>query len=268
LHGIGTKILEKITEILETGKLRRVELEVEDERTTTFNLFSLIFGAGPTTVNKWYAQGYRTLDDIRKCAKLTYQQEIGLNYYEEFQQRIPREEVTQLGEIVIHTARAIDPSFKVVICGSYRRGKKHCGDIDILITHKKTNCLHNMLPNLLDKLHQINFLTDDLTRIKDETKDKYMGVCQLKKGMPHRRIDIKLFPRHEWACALLYFTGSGHFNRSIRLWARKFSMSLSEHGLVRRYGNDEKSEPLPIKTEADVFKALGLEYRPPEERDI
>ena len=45
-------------------------------------------------------------------------------------------------------------------------------------------------------------------------------------------------------------------------------MSLSEHALVRRYSNDEKGEPIPTKTEEDVFKALGLEYKSPEERDI
>lgn len=96
-----------------------------------------------------------------------------------------------------------------------------------------------------------------------------MGVCQLKPGLPHRHIDIKVFPRNEWACALMYFTGSGHFNRSIRLWARKLNMSLSEHALVRRYGKEEKSEePIPVKTEEDIFRVLGLEYRPPEERDI
>eukprot|EP01125_Pyxidicula_operculata_P009315 TRINITY_DN3069_c0_g1_i6.p1 TRINITY_DN3069_c0_g1~~TRINITY_DN3069_c0_g1_i6.p1 ORF type:complete len:100 (-),score=17.76 TRINITY_DN3069_c0_g1_i6:160-459(-) len=99
-----------------------------------------------------------------------------------------------------------------------------------------------------------------------------MGVCQLTPSHPHRRIDIKIFPSHEWACALLYFTGSGHFNRSMRLWARKCNMSLSEHALVRRYGksdeDEDKGEPIPVKTEEDVFRALGLEYKPPEERDI
>lgn len=50
--------------------------------------------------------------------------------------------------------------------------------------------------------------------------------------------------------------------------ARKCGMSLSEHALVRRYANDVKGAPIPVKTEEDVFKALGLEYKAPEERDI
>ena len=32
----------------------------------------------------------------------------------------------------------------------------------------------------------------------------------------HRRLDIIVVPYAEYPCALLYFTGSGHFNRSMR----------------------------------------------------
>jgi len=77
-----------------------------------------------------------------------------------------------------------------------------------------------------------------------------------------------LVPKHEWPCALLYFTGSGHFNRSMRLWARKLGFSLSEHSLVRRITEDVKGDPIPVKTEEDIFKALGLDYRVPEEREV
>lgn len=65
-------------------------------------------------------------------------------------------------------------------------------------------------------------------------------------------------------------------------------MSLNEKGLHRRYTNDVKGDPLPgIKTEEEVgypirrnklaithndclqvFKALGLDYVPPNKRDV
>jgi len=38
-------------------------------------------------------------------------------------------------------------------------------------------------------------------------------------------------PYDEYACALVYFTGSAHFNRSLRHLAKKMGMSLSEHSL-------------------------------------
>lgn len=52
---------------------------------------------------------------------LNAQQKIGLRYYEELQQRIPRAEVEQLETIVKLELKAIDPYLKLVTAGSYRR---------------------------------------------------------------------------------------------------------------------------------------------------
>ena len=45
-----------------------------------------------------------------------------------------------------------------------------------------------------------------------------------------RRLDLKVYPREEYAFALLYFTGSDHFNRSMRHYAKARGYSLSDHG--------------------------------------
>ena len=53
----------------------------------------------------------------------------------------------------------------------------------------------------------------------------YMGVFNspVHSGK-RRRIDIKIYPYRERVFAYLYFTGNGHFNRSMRLWSkRKFN---------------------------------------------
>jgi DNA polymerase lambda len=64
-----------------------------------------------------------------------------------------------------------------------------------------------------------------------------MGVCQYQEEI-HHRIDIKYYPINEYPYALLYFTGSDMFNRSMRLYASKLGIQLSDHGAVARRKND------------------------------
>ena len=67
----------------------------------------------------------------------------------------------------------------------------------------------------------------------------FMGICRLD-SLPHRRIDVKVYAPQHYACALLYFTGSDHFNRSMRYYAKKLGWegnrrqgySLSDKGIT------------------------------------
>lgn len=108
----------------------------------------------------------------------------------------------------------------------------------------------------------------------NESQQKYLGVCRLPgQDRRHRRLDIIVVPYREFACALLYFTGSAHFNRSMRALAKTKDMSLSEHALcsgVVRGSDGLKTGSgivLSTPTEKDVFAHLGLPYREPYERD-
>lgn len=119
------------------------------------------------------------------------------------------------------------------------------------------------------------FLTDDLVSHEEKGQQKkYMGVCRLPGPVYHRyrRLDIILVPYGEFACAAMYFTGSAHFNRSLRALAKTKSMSLSEHslneGVVRRGSvKVHTGTPLATATERDVFSLLGVPFREPRERD-
>ncbi|KAL2769395.1 DNA polymerase lambda isoform c [Daubentonia madagascariensis] len=273
IPGVGKRMAEKIAEILESGHLRK--LDHLSESVPVLELFSNIWGAGTKTTLMWYHQGFRSLEDIRNQASLTTQQAIGLKHYDDFLERMPREEATEIEQTVREAAQAFNPGLLCVACGSYRRGKVTCGDVDVLITHPDGRSHQGIFSRLLDSLRQRGFLTDDLVSQEENgQQQKYLGVCQLPgPGRRHRRLDIIIVPYSEFACALLYFTGSAHFNRSMRALAKTKGMSLSEHALstdVVRNTQGLKVGPgrvLPTPTEKDVFRLLGLPYREPAERD-
>ncbi|XP_005063589.1 DNA polymerase lambda [Mesocricetus auratus] len=273
IPGIGKRMAEKIVEILESGHLRK--LDYISDSVPVLELFSNIWGAGTKTAQMWYHQGFRNLEDIRNLGSLTTQQAIGLKHYDDFLERMPREEAADIEQTVRKSAQAFNPGLLCVACGSYRRGKTTCGDVDVLITHPDGRSHQGIFSRLLDSLRQQGFLTDDLVSHEENgQQQKYLGVCRLPgPGQRHRRLDIIVVPYSEFACALLYFTGSAHFNRSMRALAKTKGMSLSEHALseaVVRNSHGVKVGPgraLPTPTEKDVFRLLGLPYREPAERD-
>ena len=268
---VGERLAKKIWEIVQTGHLRR--LDHVDPKQEAINLLVGVWGAGPTTAESWISQGLRTLEDLKNCGKLTRQQEIGLKYYDEFLERMPREEAGKIEEVVKKAALSINPGLEAFACGSYRRGKPTCGDVDIIVSHPDGKSHEGVMSKLLESLRTSGFLTDDLTLAENGEHGKYLGVCKLPgESTKHRRLDIIVVPYNEWACSLMYFTGSDYFNRSMRLLAKKNGMSLSEHSLntgVIRKGSEKifDGTPLPVFSEKDVFDYLGLEYREPHERD-
>ncbi|XP_035035581.1 DNA polymerase lambda [Hippoglossus stenolepis] len=272
IPGIGKRMADKIDEIMESGHLRKIDHI--GEAVPVLELFTNIWGAGAKTAQLWYQQGFRTLEDIRTKAHLTNTQKIGLKHYDDFLDRMPREEAAAVEKLVRDATHAIDPGLVAMACGSYRRGKATCGDVDILITHPDGKSHKGIFSKVLQSLHDSGFLTDDLVSHEENGEQKkYMGVCRLPgPGHRHRRLDVIVVPYGEFACALMYFTGSAHFNRSMRAMAKTKNMSLCEHslnkavvrqGTLKLYGGT----PLPTPTEKDVFSLLGIPYREPNERD-
>ena len=115
-----------------------------------------------------------------------------------------------------------------------------------------------------------------------------MTVCRLPArpngaARLHRRLDIKSYPHAALPFALLYFTGSDYFNRSLRAYVAKLNWSLSDHGLTRVVRGDSsrradgsfvgaskehESHSVVCANEADVLRAIGVPWREPAERAL
>ncbi|KAF8882840.1 hypothetical protein BD779DRAFT_905556 [Infundibulicybe gibba] len=253
IRGIGEKTALKIMEIVETGQLRRIGHEKTDDVKST-RLFQGIYGVGQSTAFKWYANGCRTLEDIlagKGGIKLTPAQEIGIRFYDDINDRMPRSEATALFDLIRPIALAIDPKLFVDIMGSYRRGKADCGDIDIMISRPtddgKTHA--GVISRLLDDLHKAGVLTEDLALPEDphDLEATYRGLCRLPhKASRRRRIDILAVPWSSRGAALIYYTGDDIFNRAIRMKAGVLGYSLNQKGLFGGVVRDPKDRRVKL----------------------
>uniref|UniRef100_A0A8C7YN93 DNA polymerase n=1 Tax=Oryzias sinensis TaxID=183150 RepID=A0A8C7YN93_9TELE len=254
LDGVGAKIAEKIDEFLQTGKLRKLEKIRNDDTSSSINFLTRVTGIGPAAARKFFEEGVKTLDGL---------------YFEEFEKRIPRAEMEQM-----EVLEKIDPEYIGTICGSYRRGAASSGDIDILLTHPNYTSHTEKQPKLLhavvEHLESIGFVTDTLS--KGDTK--FMGVCQLQQSNDvedeeeylHRRIDIRLIPKDQYYCGVLYFTGSDIFNKNMRAHALEKGFTLNEYTIRPLGVTGVAGEPLPVDSERDIFEYIQYKFKEPKDR--
>ena len=93
-----------------------------------------------------------------------------------------------------------------------------------------------------------------------------MGFCKLSKKPFARRIDMRCIDRDSLPCALLYFTGSGEFNKNMRSFANSKGLTINEYGVFKLKSDGSKGKSIPVNSEEDVFALLGKEYIAPENR--
>lgn len=255
---IGQGIADKIEEFLRTGRVADLDKYRRDKRIIAHGLFMGIMGVGPATARDWVAQGIRDLPGLRKAIargqiELTKMQKYGLKYYTDLQLRIPRDEVTRIGEAL--RGRIIrGPGVRFEVAGSYRRGTSDSGDVDILVSGA-------------DPAVTLGAIEEDPAFIDSLSVGAARITFLYKPGQYARQVDILFLPPAEWAPALLYFTGSWDFNEAMRGWAKRKGMLLNQHGLYAKgQGKCHKLRVVPTATEESIFAALGLRYVPPTNR--
>ncbi|KAG5834078.1 hypothetical protein ANANG_G00257450 [Anguilla anguilla] len=276
LDGVGAKIAEKIDEFLATGKLRKLERIRNDDTSTSINFLTRVTGIGPAAARKFVEDGVKTLDGMKYLSltpahKHSHPKTEGRTYFEDFEKRIPRSEMETMEALILKELKVVDPLYIGTICGSYRRGAQSSGDIDILLTHPDYTSQSEKQPKLLhavvDHLESVGFIIDTLSK----GDSKYMGVCQLARGAEeedylHRRIDIRLIPKDQYYCGVLYFTGSDIFNKNMRTRALEKGFTLNEYTIRPLGVTGIAGEPLPVDSEKDIFDYILWKYREPKER--
>ncbi|OQO12316.1 hypothetical protein B0A48_02958 [Cryoendolithus antarcticus] len=277
LPNVGDRLALKIEEIVFTNRLRRLDSALAEPRDQVLQTFMQIYGVGFVQASQWVREGYTTIDELDKKAKLTPNQRIGIDHYEDFLFRIPRGEVEQHGAIVRKALQFVDKDFVVTIGGSFRRGAATSGDIDCIVTHPTKDIKYissTMVDKLVPHLTKSGFLTAALAVTSKDDGTKWHGASCLPGSKTWRRIDFMLVPPEQLGAAMIAFTGNDIFNRSLRLLASNKGMRLNQRGLykgvMRGKGREKLSEGELVegRDEKRIFEVLGVTWRPPEHRVV
>ena len=257
LPGCDVKIANLWIEFANTGSIRVVKEQESDEHMQCLKQFYNIWGVGAETARQFAdRQGWHDLDEVIEQGwdSLTRVQQIGLKYYEEFLQPIPRAEVEAIAAVVKeHGIRVRDFGIEVCIVGGYRRGKAASGDVDIIVSHRQLDATHNLINEIVASLESEHWITHTLTlnttgsdrdqatlpfkpkgvkRAGFDTLDKALVVWQDpnypagaekngKNPNVHRRVDIIVSPWRTVGCAVLGWSGGTTFQRDIRRYVDK-----------------------------------------------
>jgi NAD-dependent DNA ligase/DNA polymerase/3'-5' exonuclease PolX len=254
--GIGTTIIEKLNEYVQTGTLQILE----KEKNNPVNIFTEVYGIGPKKAKELVNQNITSIPQLRENQQLLNDiQKVGLFYYEDILERIPRSEIEEY-KTIFENKFPKGRDEKMEIVGSYRRGAESSGDIDVIITSNNPNVFVKFIDNLIKDKIILNVLSRGPT--------KCLVITKIHNAVEKaRRVDFLYTTQEEFPFAILYFTGSKIFNTIMRNVALEKGYTMNEHG-INKMEAKKKGEKVnrTFTSEADIFNFLGLEYKAPNER--
>ena len=259
IPGIGKDLAARIREIAETGDATYHRELIAEFPPTILDLLHLQ-GVGPKTVATLYRElDVRTLDDLQRAAtdgRIRALRGMGakkealiLKALEERKRHAGRHLLSDAH----HSATAIvtflhdrAPDATIEPVGSLRRGCETCGDLDVLAS--------GALPSLMDDFVGYQLVERILAR--GDTKSSVL----IRGGF---QADLRLVTPECRGAAMQYFTGSKAHNIALRDRAIGLGFKLNEYGLFTTA--DDRC--VAGEHEQDVYKALGLDWIPPELRE-
>ena len=261
IKGIGDALQQKLHELAATGKLEFYEKLKAEFPEHIMELFD-VQGLGPKKIIALHQQlGVGSLEDLKRvcedgsAAKLSGFGEKtvvklleSLAFHASHAHEFRQEQVAPLVEQITEMLQSHPNVSRVSAAGSWRRGKETVHDVDFLVATK------NAAPVMEA------FVTMPLVKQilgQGETKSSVL----LENGV---QCDLRAVTSAEFPCALVYFTGSKEHNVALRQRALSRGYSLNEYALSP---TKPGVEPIVCHDEADVYRALELDFIEPEMRE-
>ena len=265
VKGIGKALVEKITELFETGEL---EYYTNLKASIPPGLIEMldVQGMGPKKVkalhDKLGIESIEALEAACEAGQVAELDGFGKKSEEKILESIAfkrqhashhhRHKMLLAAEPILDDLRSHSDVIRCDIAGSLRRGKEVSGDIDFLVSAKDSS---DIIEAFTTRDGILSVLAAGNTK----------ASVLLEGGI---QADLRVVEDSEFASALAYFTGSKEHNIVMRQRAIDRGLRLNEYGLFK--STEETRDPelrLDCKTEEDIFAALNLAYVPPELRE-
>ncbi len=265
IEGIGEAIAEKITELVTSGTLEyHTNLKAEFPA-GLFEMFE-INGLGPKKIHAvWKELSITTVPELEKGCRdgrvaglKGFGEKTAANILKGIEDLKKHAGRFRIGDIAADAEEMLDDLrshpevLRVAACGSYRRRRETCGDLDFLVSTREPKivsedfCGHKFVESII---------------AHGETKSS----VRWKSGI---QADLRVVKDSEFPFAINYFTGSKEHNIVMRQRALARGWTLNEYRLAPDPTPKVTPQDIPeIREEADLYSALGLDYIEPELRE-
>jgi len=270
IPGIGKAIAAKIKELVETGSLRFFEDLRSEFPAEILELFTLP-GLGAKKIKALYEQvGVSSIAQLQTACEAGRVAELP-GFGKTTQEKLCRAVVERTkhagsfrfgsiageAETLQGDLRAHPDALHVCIAGSYRRKKEIVRDLDFIVA--------TSAPAEIAAMFVQHPLVESIIA-QGPTKSS----VRLRSGI---QCDLRVVSGAEYPFALNYFTGSKEHNIVVRNRALQRGWTLNEYRLApappeAASGRKKVTAKIPeVREEADLYRALDLDYIPPELRE-
>ncbi len=258
LPGIGDDLAKKIIEIVTTGHCSFLE-KLEKQTPPALTELLKVPGLGPKRVKAlWHELDVETVDQLTRAAREGRIRSVP-GFGEKTETRILEALQAQIAAVprfpiaiaapyaaaLVHYLQNIPGVRRVVVAGSFRRGKDTVGDLDILATATADSPV-----------------MERFTAYEDVAEVLSQGTTRATVILRNKlQVDLRAVDESAYGAALHYFTGSKAHNITIRRMGQDMGLKVNEYGLFRG------KERIAGETEESVYAAVGLPYIEPELRE-
>ncbi|MCI0364384.1 MAG: DNA polymerase/3'-5' exonuclease PolX, partial [Phycisphaerales bacterium] len=266
IPGIGETLRDKITTLVTTGHLPFYE---DLKSKTPPGLLGMLRlpSVGPKKVKLLYDQlGIDSLEKLKAaCEKgdiaglkgfgQKTQDKIleGIAFIGQMGERVRLDQALLIAEEVLALLKKSPRIQRIALCGSVRRRRETIKDIDILVSSDDAR-------PIMDAFVKMPLVQKVVGH--GETKSSVVvAAVDYNNTRVMMNADLRVVTDEQYPFALNYFTGSKEHNVAMRQRAIQYGLKLNEYELAGA------KKPIRCKEEADLYKALDLDYVAPELRE-